>query len=144
MAYYTIGVSSFSESAFFGSGEKSPARTDFSIQHKPGLQTWGLSLPVLASRWHASFVNITKAPDYYGSAFSFLFSTATVASFQKGPSLMPKNKHPEKNQENKASPRTASRKPRTFTQLLVSVGGFVIGRTLASQKPQRKRKPLYE
>lgn len=37
-----------------------------------------------------------------------------------------------------------SKKPRNFKQLLLLLGGFVMGNTIAREKPQRKRKQLCE
>lgn len=57
---------------------------------------------------------------------------------------MSQNSHQEKKKKTRPLLGESAKKPRTFTQLLVSVGGFVLGSKIARQKPQRKRKQLYE
>lgn len=107
----------------FFSVEKTPAWEQTSVDHKPGLQTRAWSLSIVASRWHSSFVNILTDPWLKWSCFLFPFSLQLVTSLQEEHSLMAKNSH-EKKKKRTRTLYESFQKPRTFTQLLISVSDF--------------------
>ena len=136
-------VNSRKRDFFYSGGKISNQQTDLYKEHKPPFHPCSLCQSPGATRGHSSLVNIVQGHRTPVSCFCFLFTTATLTFLHQGHSLWSKNSHQEK-EENNSSPTRVSKKPRNFKQLLLLLGGFVMGNTIAREKPQRKRKQLCE